>query len=140
MARPDDPARAEAKRRTEMSDTPRADAEALKWGPYEGQMNIVLPTSFARQLERELAAVSEERDHLREKIRNTVETADRDYCEMRNFQGKFIKASQENARLRTLLDEVAGALEYYIDNGDDHKTIAKAKAVLTKLDEAKGVN
>lgn len=37
--------------------TPRTDAEALKWGPYEGQMNIVIPAEFARQLEREVNAL-----------------------------------------------------------------------------------
>ena len=39
-----------------MSDTPRTDAEALKWGPHDGVMNVVVPAYFARELERELSA------------------------------------------------------------------------------------
>lgn len=38
-----------------MSDTPRTDAAALEWGPHEGVMNVIIPTDFARTLERELA-------------------------------------------------------------------------------------
>lgn len=39
--------------------TPRTDAEALKWGPYEGVPSVILPVHFARQLETELAAAQE---------------------------------------------------------------------------------
>ena len=42
-----------------VSDTPRTDAEALKWGPHEGVMNVVLPAHFARALERENAKLRE---------------------------------------------------------------------------------
>ena len=44
------------------TDTPRTDTEALKWGPYEGVPNVVIPVHFARDLERELRAMQEERD------------------------------------------------------------------------------
>lgn len=44
-----------------MSDTPRTDAEALKWGPHEGVPNVVIPAYFARQLERELASAHDMR-------------------------------------------------------------------------------
>ena len=47
-----------------MSDTPRTDAQGYGDGrhPY-------VPTEFARELERELAAVTEQRDRLAEAIR-----------------------------------------------------------------------
>lgn len=41
-----------------MSDTPRTDTEALKWGPHDDVMNVVIPADFARELERDLGAAN----------------------------------------------------------------------------------
>ena len=48
-----------------MSDTPRTDAEALKWGPREGVKNITVPTYFAEDLERELAEARRDAERYR---------------------------------------------------------------------------
>lgn len=52
--------------------TPLTDAEALKWGPYEGVMNVVLPADFARSLERSLIESQARVEGLERELRERV--------------------------------------------------------------------
>ena len=80
-----------------MSETPRAEAERI-WDKHSYRPTGAVPVAFARQLERELTAVTEERDRLRGLL-------DKPFLE------KLEEFKSENARLRALLDEAVGALE-----------------------------
>jgi hypothetical protein len=57
-----------------MSDTPRVDHEAFTQSPEWGH---VVDADFARGMERELAAVTAERDRLRERARRLEEAGDK---------------------------------------------------------------
>lgn len=51
-----------------MSDTPRTDSMEPYLQPYSDSMAVHVPTTFARQLERELNAVTKERDALKAEV------------------------------------------------------------------------
>jgi hypothetical protein len=52
-----------------MSDTPETDAQAYDVGGYQHEYGSIVLSTFARQLERELASVKEQRDRLAEALR-----------------------------------------------------------------------
>lgn len=84
-------------------ETPRTDAEALKWGPHEGVMNVVIPASFARTLELELQAAQ-----------GRVEELERGYAELYDdAQSKLTAKCFENTELRTQLEAAKGDAERY---------------------------
>jgi len=103
-----------------MSDTPRTDKEIV------GELLVF--ASFARKLERELAAVTEERDRL---DRN-LDEARQETTRVRQYMDHGFKvAAEEATELREQRDMLAEALEMVRDADEDcHKdgltTIPKA--------------
>ena len=101
------------------TDTPRTDAEALKWGPYEGVPNVVIPAHFARDLERELTAMQEEKEtflapllahgQLEAKLKAMQEERD----------GAKAALAESEARCAVLVETLQGLAEYW--NGSSNE-------------------
>ena len=85
-----------------MSDTPRTDKEIV------GELLVF--ASFARKLERELAAANEERDELKSKYRTHHDEAERITNEIRRVSSVSRKLKQELAAITEQRDRLAVAL------------------------------
>ena len=57
-----------------MSDTPRTGAVAYDVGGHQHEDGAIVESYFARQLERELTAMTEERDELKEEVKSLNES------------------------------------------------------------------
>ncbi len=82
-----------------MSDTPRTDKEIV------GELLVF--ASFARKLERELAAVTEERDELKSKYRTHHDEAERITNEIRRVSSVCRELREQRDRLAEALREIA---------------------------------
>jgi hypothetical protein len=82
-------------RRRGVSDTPRTDKEIV------GELLVF--ASFARKLERELAAVTEERDELKSKYRTHHDEAERITNEIRRVSSVCHKLGEQRDRLAKAL-------------------------------------
>jgi seryl-tRNA synthetase len=85
-----------------MSDTPRTDKEIV------GELLVF--ASFARKLERELTAVTEERDELKSKYRTHHDEAERITNEIRRVSSVSRKLKQELATVAEQRDRLAEAM------------------------------
>ena len=86
-----------------MSDTPRTDKEIV------GELLVF--ASFARKLERELAAVTEERDELKSKYRTHHDEAERITNEIRRVSSVCRELREQRDRLAEELKEAQNAIE-----------------------------
>jgi chromosome segregation ATPase len=86
-----------------MSDTPRTDKEIVgEWLVF---------ASFARKLERELAAVTEERDELKSKYRTHHDEAERITNEIRRVSSVCRELREQRDRLERERDEARESLK-----------------------------
>lgn len=87
-----------------MSDTPRTDAECAR----QNNEGWSLPDirKFGRQLERELAAVTEQRDELKSKYRTHHDEAERITNEIRRVSSVCHKLREQRDRLAEALKEI----------------------------------
>lgn len=145
------------KQRNAVSDTPRTDA-ATKTYIWNGVKHIFVEADVVRQLERELAAVTAERDALKANLTNSQRLngdlmgtngrviAERDEISLRREESVMANeqvlsdlsaSQQEVARLRQALEKCIACLDWFAANkpddmgADDEEAMKLAAAALT---------
>lgn len=66
------------------------------------------------------------------RVHTSIETNEGLHIAMVSYGNVTMEKHLANARLIAAAPELLEALEYYIDNGDDHKAIDKARAAIAK--------
>jgi len=111
-----------------MSDTPRTDKEIV------GELLVF--ASFARKLERELAAVTEERDELKSKYRTHHDEAERITNEIRGVSSVCRELREQRDRLAEALKEIYNVSSFDYDTMPELARKKYREVVLEMADEA----